>query len=55
MAARDRTDAFIKDKENDGNPREQEALEYIKKHKIMELFDNFTAQMLYSRPSKFNP
>lgn len=53
MAARDKTDVFLKDKTENGNPREQEALEYIKKHKIMELFDNFTAQMLFSRPCEF--
>lgn len=53
MAARDRAEAFLKAKTDDGNPREQEALEYIKKHKIMELFDNFTAQMLFSRPCKY--
>ncbi|XP_067937509.1 EF-hand calcium-binding domain-containing protein 10-like [Watersipora subatra] len=51
MAAKDRTNAFIDEKEQNGNPREKEALEYIKKHKIVELFDNFTAQMLFTRPS----
>ena len=52
MAAKDRTEAFIEEKTQNGNPREKEALEYIKKHKVMELFDNFTAQLLYSRPCK---
>lgn len=53
MAARERTTAFFKDKEGNGNPREKEALEYMKKHKITELFDNMTAQLLYSRPCKY--
>jgi len=52
MAARQRTEQFVKDKEENGNPREQRALEYLQKHKIMELLDNFTAQLLYNRPSK---
>lgn len=54
MAARDRAQAFVEDKGQNGNPREKEALDYIKKHKVMELFDNFTAQLLYSRPCKSN-
>ena len=53
MAAKNRTNEFISEKEKSGNPREKEALEYLKKHKITELFDNFTAQMLFTRPCKY--
>ena len=28
------------------------ASEYIKRHKILELFENTTAQLIYHRPSK---
>ncbi|CAH3038970.1 unnamed protein product [Porites lobata] len=30
--------------------RESHAQEYLKKHKIMELFENLTAQLIYERP-----
>ena len=32
--------------------RESDAQEYLKKHKIMELFENLTAQLIYERPGK---
>ena len=32
--------------------RESDAQEYLKKHKIMELFENLTAQLIYDRPGK---
>ena len=31
-------------------PRAQDAHEYLKKHQILDLFDNLTAQMIYERP-----
>ena len=31
-------------------PRKEEAREYLKEHKILELFDNLTAQLIYARP-----
>lgn len=52
MAAKDRTEAFLKDKAKSGNPREKNALDYMKKHKVVELMDNLTAQLLFSRPGK---
>ncbi|XP_020603105.1 EF-hand calcium-binding domain-containing protein 10-like [Orbicella faveolata] len=30
--------------------KESDAQEYLKKHKIMELFENLTAQLIYERP-----
>ena len=38
MAAKNRTNEFISEKEKSGNPREKEALEYLKKHKIITIF-----------------
>merc|ERR1711976_13900 len=32
-------------------PRKQEATEYLQKHKVVELFDNLTAQLIYNEPS----
>ncbi|KAI8504018.1 PREDICTED: EF-hand calcium-binding domain-containing protein 10-like [Branchiostoma belcheri] len=31
-------------------PREEEARAYLEEHKIIELFNNLTAQLVYSRP-----
>ena len=33
-------------------PRAQEARDYLAKHKILELFDNVTSQLIYERPGK---
>ena len=33
--------------------KESDAQEYLKKHKIMELFENLTAQLIYDRPGKY--
>ncbi|XP_033114594.1 EF-hand calcium-binding domain-containing protein 10-like [Anneissia japonica] len=32
------------------NPREIESKEYLEKHKILELFDNITASLVFQRP-----
>ncbi|XP_071960824.1 EF-hand calcium-binding domain-containing protein 10-like [Antedon mediterranea] len=32
------------------NPRQDEAKEYLEKHKILELFDNITASLVFQRP-----
>ena len=33
-------------------PRAQEARDYLAKHKILELFDNVTSQLIYDRPGR---
>lgn len=33
--------------------KESDAQEYLKKHKIMELFENLTAQLIYERPGEY--
>lgn len=33
--------------------KESDAQEYLKKHKIMELFENLTAQLIYDRPGEY--
>ena len=33
-------------------PRAQEARDYLAKHKVLELFDNVTSQLIYERPDK---
>ncbi|XP_064606329.1 EF-hand calcium-binding domain-containing protein 10-like [Liolophura sinensis] len=35
---------------NDTWPLQQEATDYLEKHKIMELFNNMTAQLIFNRP-----
>ena len=35
-------------------PRRTEAQEYLDKHRILELFDNFTAQLIYFRPGQIS-
>ena len=32
-------------------PRKQDATEYLAKHKILQLFDNLTSQLIYNEPS----
>ena len=32
--------------------KENDAQEYVKKHCIMELFENLTAQLIYERPGE---
>ena len=32
--------------------KESDAQDYLKNHKIMELFENLTAQLIYDRPGK---
>lgn len=36
--------------ENESKEREQETREYLAEHKILELFNNMTAQLIFSRP-----
>ena len=33
--------------------KESDAQEYLKKHRIMELFENLTAQLIYDRPGEY--
>ena len=33
-------------------PRAQEAREYLAKHRVIELFDNMTSQLIYERPGR---
>ena len=33
--------------------KEGDAQEYLKNHKILELFDNLTAQLIYERPGEY--
>ena len=33
-------------------PRAQEARGYLAKHKVLELFNNMTAQLIYKRPGE---
>ena len=33
-------------------PRKKEAKEYLEKHKIVELLNNLTGQLIYHQPSK---
>lgn len=33
--------------------KESDAQEYLKKHRIMELFENLTAQLIYERPGEY--
>ena len=33
-------------------PRENEARDYLKKHKVLELLDNLTSQLIYHRPGE---
>lgn len=33
--------------------KESGAQDYLKNHKIMELFENLTAQLMYERPGKY--
>ena len=37
---------------DEGNswPRKDEATEYLQKHKILELFNNLTSELMYHRP-----
>merc|ERR1711976_796506 len=39
------------DEEGKTWPRKQEASQYLQKHKVVELFDNLTAQLIYNEPS----
>ena len=41
------------DGSQDSWPRKQEANDYLKKHKILELFDNLTSQLIYNQPGIF--
>ncbi len=34
------------------NPREKEAQNYLEKHKILELFDHITSELIFHRPGK---
>lgn len=34
--------------------KESDAQEYLKKHKIMELFENLTVQLIYERPGEYS-
>ncbi len=40
----------MEEKEHGASPQEQEALQYLKEHKVVELFENLTAALIYSRP-----
>lgn len=40
----------MEEEEQPVNPMEQEVLHYLKEHKVMELFENLTAALIYSRP-----
>ena len=33
--------------------KESDSQEYLKKHRIMELFENVTAQLIYERPGEY--
>lgn len=33
--------------------KESDAQDYLKKHQIMELFENLTAQLIYERPGEY--
>lgn len=33
--------------------KESDAQAYLKKHRIMELFENLTAQLIYERPGEY--
>ena len=33
--------------------KESHAQDYLKNHKILELFENLTAQLIYERPGKY--
>merc|ERR1711893_315170 len=39
------------DEEGKPWPRKQEATQYLQKHKIVELFNNLTSQLIYNEPS----
>lgn len=38
---------------NDTWPLQKEAREYLEKHKIMELFNNMTSQLIFNRPGSY--
>ena len=34
--------------------RDVEAREYLEQHRVLELFNNMTSQLIYNRPGKYN-
>ena len=34
-------------------PRKQEATDYLEKHKVIDLLNNLTAQLIYHKPSEY--
>ena len=40
--------------EQEDTPRCTEASRYLMEHKILELFNNMTSQLMYHRPGKFD-
>ncbi len=38
------------DDEGKGWPREENAREYLQQHKVLELFNNLTSELIYERP-----
>lgn len=42
------------EKHGEESEREAEARQYLKKHKIKELFDNLACLLIYNQPGKLN-